>query len=183
MQQALKNQDPDPASSGIPRMLGDGQRHVFVVGSPLDVVDDSGAECALSEGDALKVSSPPPPDAAAVSLLVLSSKGSPECAKSDVVTVAVADLQEMQNHMRESIDRGLAELRDKQGKGGLPLVPPSATATPMTVAFTQVAPPPDPNDASAIDQQLKVADQSEQDVTAQAKQEEYKGASASYVSQ
>jgi hypothetical protein len=170
-QQALRNQDPDPASTGIPRMLGDGQRHVFVVGMPLDVVDDSGTECALSEGDALRLASPPPPDAVAVSLMVFSSKGRRECAKSDVVTVAVADLQEMQNHMRESIDRGLAELRDKQGKGGLPVAPPSATAAPTAVAFAAVAPPPDPNDVSAIELQQKVADQSEQDITRQAQQE------------
>jgi hypothetical protein len=178
-QQSLQNHDPDPASSGIPRMLGDGQRHVFVVGSPLDVVDDSGSECALSEGDALQLSTPPPPDATGVSLSVLSSKGKHECAKSDVVTVSVGDLQEMQNHMRESIDRGLAELRDKQGKGGLPVAPPSATAPPTTVAYAQIAPPPDPNDAGAIDQQQKVADQSEQEVTAQATKQDKPEADAS----
>ena len=181
-QQSIQNHDPDPASSGIPRMLGDGRHHVFEVGSPLDVVDDSGTECALSEGDVLQLSTPPPPNATEVSLSVLSSKGGPECTKSDVVTVAVADLQEIQNHMRESIDRGLSELRDKQGKGGLPVAPPSAAAPPTTVAFAQIAPPPNPNDAAEIDQQLAAADQSEKDVTAQATKQDKPEADASATS-
>jgi hypothetical protein len=170
-QQNAKNQDPDPASSSIARTLGDGHPHVFIAGGALDVVDESGAECALSDGDALQLATPPAADATAASLVVLSSKGNRECAKSARVIVALADLQEMQNHMRETIDRGMEELRQKQGKGGIPAVPPSATAAPTMVAFAAVAPPPDPNDATAIDQQLKVADQAEQDVMTQAKQE------------
>ena len=49
------------------------------------------------------------------------------------------------------------------------MAPPSASGSHSKVAFAAVAPPPDPNDASAIDQQLAAADQSEQDVTAQDK--------------
>lgn len=104
----------NPKSTSNDTATGDGQRHVFVVGHPLVVIDDAGTVCALSEGDALQMASPPPPDATGVSLVVLSSKGSHECAKSDTVIVAVADLQEMQNRMRESIDHGIAELGDKQ---------------------------------------------------------------------
>ncbi len=102
----------------VARMMREGRTHVFVVGHTLDVVDESGMRCTLSEGDALRSISADI-DAAVVSLLVSSSKGnSSECAQSDVVTVGVADLQKMQNQMQESIDRGLAELRDKQGKSG-----------------------------------------------------------------
>jgi hypothetical protein len=36
------------------------------------------------------------------------------------------------------------------------------------MAFAQLAPPPDPNTANDINQQLQAANQSEQDVTAQA---------------
>ena len=94
----------------------------------LDVVDASGAECAISDGDVLKLVAPPAPSASAANLVVLSSKGGQECRKSAVVTVALADLQDMQNHMRETIDQGLQELQEKQGKGGLPAAPPSAKA-------------------------------------------------------
>jgi hypothetical protein len=170
-QQTGKNQDPDMASSSIARTMGDGQPHVFVVGGALDVVDESGTECALSDGDVLQLTSPTPVDATAPSLIVLASKGKRECTKSATVTVALADLQEMQNHMRETVDRGMEELRAKQGSGGLPIAPPSASGAPVTGAFAQAAPPTDPNDANEINQQMKVADQAEQDVTAQAKQE------------
>ena len=167
-QQNAQNQDPDPASSGIARMLGDGGTHVFVVGAPLDLVDSSGAECSLSEGDALQLASPPAPTDQAASLIVLSSKSSQECARTSTVTVALDDLQEMQNHMRETIDRGMEQLQQQQGKGGLPAAPPAATTAPTNTAFAQLAPPPDPNSANDINQQLNAADQSEKDVTAQA---------------
>jgi hypothetical protein len=72
--------------------------------------------------------------------------------------------------MRETIDRGMAEMQAKQGKGGLPAAPPSAITAPSAAAFAQLAPPPDPNAATEINQQLQAADQSEQDVTTQASQ-------------
>jgi hypothetical protein len=99
---------------------------------------------------------------------VLSSKSSQECARTSTVTVALDDLQEMQNHMRETIDRGMEQLQQQQGKGGLPAAPPAATAAPTNTAFAQLAPPPDPNSANDINQQLNAADQSDKDVTAQA---------------
>jgi hypothetical protein len=169
-QQNSRNQEIDPASSGISRMLADGHPHLFVVGDDLDVVDASGAECALSQGDALQLRTPPPPDATAVSLVVLASKGGRECANTGMVTVALADLQEMQNHMRETIDRGMAELQKNRGQGGLPVAPPSAAGEPASTSFAAIAPPPDPNDAKEIEQQTNAASQSEQELTAETKQ-------------
>jgi hypothetical protein len=170
-QQNAQNQDVDPGSSGIARLLSDGHTHVFVAGSDLDVVDTSGTECALSGGDVLQLTAPPPADAEAADLVVLSSKGGQECPKSDTVTVALNDLQDMQNHMRETIDQGLQELQAKQGTGGLPQAPPSAQAPPVETAFAQGAPPPDPNGATEVNQQLQQADAAEQDVVSQAQQE------------
>jgi hypothetical protein len=103
--------------------------------------------------------------------VVLSSKGGKECRKSDTVAVAVADLQDMQNHMRETIDQGLQELQTKQGTNGLPALPPSAAGAPVEVAMVKDAPPPDPNGAALINQQLADSDQAEKDVVAQAQQE------------
>lgn len=162
------NSTPDPASSGIARMLGDNIQHVFVAGSDLDVIDASGTECAVSEGDALQLAGPPPADATAADLLVLSSKGGPECHRGAKVSVAIADLQEMQNHMRETIDAGLGDLKSKGGQGGLPAVPASAKAAPAEAQFAAIAPPPDPNAAAEIQQQSKEADQAEQEVATQA---------------
>jgi hypothetical protein len=170
-QQNAQNQEVDPASSSIGRLLGDGHAHVFVAAGALDVVDASGAECTISDGDVLKLVAPPAPSDSAANLVVLSSKGGQECRKSAVVTVALADLQDMQNHMRETIDQGLQELQEKQGKGGLPAAPPSAMAAPVNTAFAQSAPPPDPNAGAEINQELKDADQAEKDVISQAQME------------
>ena len=163
-QSNAQNQDVDPASSGIARMLSDNQPHVFIAGTSLDVVQTTGQECAISQGDVLEVMSAPPPNANAATAVVLCSKGGNECGKSTQVSVAFADLQEMQNHMRESIDQGLSDLQSKQGQGGLPAAPPSAKAAPVPAAFVAAAPPPDPNVASEITQQTHAADQAEQEL-------------------
>jgi hypothetical protein len=167
-QTTAANNTPDPASSGIARMLGDNVQHVFVAGADLDVIDAGGAECAVSEGDALQLAGPPPADATAADLIVLSSKGGVECHKGAKVSVAIADLQEMQNHMRETIDAGMGDLQSKGGQGGLPAVPASAKAAPVKAEFAAVAPPPDPNAQAEIQQQAKEADTSEQEVAGQA---------------
>jgi hypothetical protein len=167
-QQNAAGQDIDPASSGIARMMSDGKSHVFVAGDALDVVDANGTECALSEGDVLQLTTPPAANATDASLTVLSSKGrGKECQRAATVTVAVADLQEMQNHMRETVDQGLQELQSKQGQGGLPAAPASAKAPPVETAMAQNAPPPEQNGASEINEQLADADKVDQDAASQ----------------
>lgn len=159
--QNAQQQDVDPGSSGIARLVSDGRPHVFVVGSALDVVDAAQSECALSDGDVLTLRTPPPADATAADLVVLASKGGPECQRSDVVSVSMEDLQEMQNHMRETIDQGLQDLQSKQGTGGLPALPPSAQGQPAPALYAAVAPPPDPNAGTEIQEQVQAGDQAE----------------------
>ncbi|MGA2648878.1 MAG: hypothetical protein ABSF28_00060 [Terracidiphilus sp.] len=166
--QNAQQQDVDPGSSGIARLLSDGRPHVFVAGGNLDVTDASGQECAVSDGDTLQLREPPPSDATAANLVVLSSKGNPECSISLTVQVQLTDLQEMQNHMRETIDQGLQDLQAKQGTGGLPAAPASAEGPTAPAAYAAVAPPPEPDpgaDIQAADQQSV---QAEKDVTAEA---------------
>ena len=177
-QLALENQEaqvtaaknvPDPAGSGIARMLSDNVQHVFVAGSDLDVIDASGTECAVSEGDALQLAGPPAADATAADLVVLSSKGGKDCHKGAKVSVAIADLQEMQNHMRETIDTGMGDLQSKGGQGGLPAVPASAKAPPAKAEFAAVA-PPSRSERTRLrsEKQAKEADAAEQEVAGQA---------------
>jgi hypothetical protein len=61
------------------------------------------------------------------------------------VEVALADLQEMQNHMRETIDQGMANTSV------------GAKAATVTPPFAAAAPPPDPNAAKEIEQQKAIA--------------------------
>jgi len=148
---------PDPGSSGLARMLNDRTSHVFVVATGLEVMSSIGA-CALTEGDVIQLNGPAAPNAVTANLLVLANKGN-DCRKGSLVTVGLADLQEMQNHMRETIDRGLRELHSKQGKGGLPAAPPAATKAPVQTEFAAIAPPPDPNGEAEIRQQAADASQ------------------------
>jgi hypothetical protein len=167
--EATQNGQADPASSGIQRMLGDNIQHVFITGSSLDLVDTSGTECAVTQGDALQLTGPPAPDATAANLVVLSSKGGVECRRGAIVSVAFADLQDMQNHMRETIDQGMGELQSKQAKGGLPALPASANAPPVKTAFASApdAPGPDPTAATEIAQQSTAADAEEKQTLAE----------------
>ena len=176
--QNAQQQDVDPGSSGIARLLSDGRPHVFVAGGNLDVTDTSGQECAVSDGDTLQLREPPPSDATSANLVVLSSKGQPECQISLTVQVQLTDLQEMQNHMRETIDQGLQDLQSKQGTGGLPAAPPSAAGPTAPATYAAVAPPPEPNPGSDIQQADQQSDQAEKDVTAEAAQDSGGQASA-----
>jgi hypothetical protein len=167
-QQSAQQQEVDPGSSGIARLLSDGRQHVFLAGTALDLVDSNGQECAISEGDVLLLKTPPSAEATAANLVVLASKGGKECAKFSAVSVQLTDLQEMQNQMRSTIDQGLQELQSKQGKDGLPDAPPSALAKPVQAEYAAVAPPPDPQDATALQQQDQQADLAVKEVAADA---------------
>ncbi len=85
-----------------------------------------------------------------------------------MITVGLADLQDMQNHMREVIDQGLTELQSKQGKGGLPLLPSGAEAPPVETQFASTAPPPDPQIGVELQQQALAADRTEQETLREA---------------
>jgi hypothetical protein len=164
---AGKSGEPDPVSSSIQRMLTDGVRHVFVAGSDLDLVDAGGNECAISQGDALQLTAQNDPNAASVNLTVLASKGGKECPKGDTVAVGLQDLQDMQNHMRETVDQGLQELQKKQGHGGLPAAPASAQAPPVESAMASSAPPPPSQQevAAQLSQESKDADAAEKEAS------------------
>jgi len=170
-QQNAQQQDADPASSGIARLLSDGHPHVFVAGGNLDVTDVNGQEGSISDGDALQLREPPPADATSANLVVLSSKGKPECQRSLTVQVQLTDLQEMQNHMRETIDQGLKDLQEKQGTGGLPAVPQSAQGAPTQAQYASAAPPPEANLAADLQQADQQSDQAEKEVTAEPAQD------------
>jgi hypothetical protein len=168
-QTAAKNAELDAASSSIQRALTDGTLHVFVAGKDLDVVDAAGGECALSQGDALQLTGQNAADATSVNLAVLASKGGRECPKGDTVAVSLQDLQDMQNHMRQTIDLGMQELQKKQGQGGLPAAPASAKAAPVQSAMAASAPPAPTKEevAAQLNEQAKEADKAEQEASAE----------------
>jgi hypothetical protein len=165
-EERAQSQAPNAAPTAAPDFLADNTTHVFVVANGINAQTPNG-ECALTEGDVIQMTAPPPPNSASASLAVLAGKGQ-DCSKGSIVTVAIADLQEMQNHMRETLDQGLAELQSKQGQGGIPAEPVAAQAAPVQPVYAAAAPPPDPNIASEVAQQAQSAQQAESDVLQQA---------------
>jgi len=168
--------DLDMNSSGLPRMLAETSANnprIFVVAGSLDVADNQGQDCTLTEGDVLRLSAPPAPDATSAFLQVLASKNA-SCGKGSMVSVGFEDLQEMQNHMRATIDRGLQDLQSHQG--GLPAPPANAAAPPVQASFAPIAPPPDENASSELEQQAREADAADKQVLNEVNQADGSGA-------
>jgi hypothetical protein len=141
-----QHKEPQPGTVGIVAELSRrGEEHVFVVASDLDLVDDQARRCTMSEGDVVQAISGPDPATASAQAKVLASKGQGECERAAQVTIALTDLQDMQNHMRETIDQGLA---DRTGMKGVQATTAAVAASP---------PPADPDVAREIEQQKKIA--------------------------
>ena len=160
----------DVNATGLPRILADtnpSHPHVFVVASPLEVTDSQGQECTLTQGDVLRLSYPPTGDSATAYLEVIASKNQ-ECGRGATVSVGLADLQEMENQMRTTIDRGLQDLQAHQG--GLPAPPASAQGQGVQSPFATAAPPADQNISSELKQQAQQAQAAEQGVLTEAGQ-------------
>jgi hypothetical protein len=161
----------DVNATGLPRIFADtnpSHPHVFVVASPLEITDSQGQECTLTQGDVLRMSYPPTGDATSAYLEVIASKNQ-ECVRGTTVSVGLADLQEMDNQMRTTIDRGLQDLQAHQG--GLPTPPASAQGQGVQAPFASSAPPADQNISSELRQQAQQAQAAEQGVLTEAGQQ------------
>jgi hypothetical protein len=144
---------PPPAAAAPPPALSPNVQHIFIVSSVV-VVSADGQQCAVTQGDVLQLDPaaayPDPTNAK-----VLAAKTA-DCQSGKAVQIALADLQEMQNHMREMLDQGLGELQSRQGQGNLPVLDASLrTQTPAPYAAD--LPAPDANVASELQQTAQAA--------------------------
>ena len=154
-----------PASNETPAIFADNNPHVFVVSSSL-IANTGSQECALTHGDVLQLNPAPSTDPSFANVQVLASKGQ-DCQAGNLVPVQLADLQEMQNYMRETVDLGLGELQTRQGQGGLPTIE-VAMRTQTAAPYAAELPPAEPNAANELWQQAQEADRQEQQVLGQA---------------
>jgi hypothetical protein len=159
----LERAEGQSGAADMAPIFADNIPHVFVVSSSL-LADDRGPGCPVSEGDVLQLR-PGSSNGAAADVVVLASKGG-DCRRGSVVSVQLQDLQEMQNHMRATIDQGLAEMQTRQGKGGLPPLPAAAAAPPVDSPIA-AAVQPDANVATELSQAAQEATQGEQEVVDQ----------------
>lgn len=139
-----------------PAALDPSQR-VFVVAANVDLVGDSGNECAVTAGDVL-VRGSNEPNGTKIGVSVVSSKKG-DCPVGTNSDVEIGDLQEMHNQFREKMDTGLKTLADNSGKNGLPKAPDTGT-------IGGEVPPPTADAGADADLQdvQKNADQEEQEV-------------------
>ncbi len=154
---AAENQSASGGDNGPPAAL-DPQHHTFIVGSNVDTSTDDGDDCSLTAGDVIYRTGDTPDSDNNVAATVKSSKKE-DCAVGANISVDVDDLQEMHNHLRETLDAGLKDLASKQGKDGLPAAPDTGTT-----AGEVPAPAADTNVDNDLAQQQKDADQTEADV-------------------
>jgi hypothetical protein len=158
-EQAAASNSQQAAASGeeVPPALDPNSR-IFVVSSNLDSTTSEGQDCSLTPGDVILRTGDTPDDDHNVDATVKSSKKD-ECPVGSTIAVDVSDLQEMHNHLRETLDAGLKTLAENSGKNGLP-------AAPDTTTKGGEVPPPaaDTNVDSELQQAQKDADQAEADV-------------------
>jgi hypothetical protein len=154
------------AAGNLANLLADGKPHIFVAGSAITATS-GGQDCNVTEGDVFSLPTAPAKDADNASLSVLASK-STDCAKGSTVVIPLTDVQEMHNHLLASIDKGLGEMKDNAGKGGIPAPPADVTAGSKEAPYAAAAPPPDPDGAATLDAQAKQAVETENQVVAEA---------------
>lgn len=156
-------QEQAAAQAGGNMAAGDpfaGGPHVFVASSGI-YAGLGNQSCSITEGDVLAMQTPPPPGSQAANVLVKASKAG-DCVTGSVVTVQLQDLAEMQNRMREEIDRGLADMQSRQGQGGMPAMSGEAAAPAAPASWaSQVQ--PDPNAQAELAQVSQDANRAEQD--------------------
>ena len=166
---ARKSQPPNADNSSVGNLgtlLADNKPHIFVAGSAV-VATSGGQDCNITEGDVLSLPSAPAKDSENANLTVLASKSS-DCSKGNTVAVPITDVQEMYNSLLASVDKGLGEMKDNAGKGGIPAPPADATAGSKEAPYAAAAPPPEKDGSAQLDAQSTEAAKTEQQVLAEA---------------
>jgi hypothetical protein len=147
-------------AAAAPAIFSDRGPRVFLVsGSLMGYAGNQ--ECPLVDGDVLQLAATPAMGAEWADVKVLSSRGS-SCPRGTFISVRTTDLQEMQNHMQATIDKGMAKLQADQGKDGIPALPPQALGTVNTPYASDIR--PDANAQSELAGAVKEANRSELDI-------------------
>jgi hypothetical protein len=157
---AAGNNNSSGNDQGPPAAL-DPKIQYFVVASEEDLTTSDGTECTLTGGDVVFRTGTTPDSDNMVDTTVKSAKKG-ECPVGSTVGVAVDDLQDMYNGMRQNLSQGMKEMADNSGKNGLPKAPDTTTT-----AGEVPAPTADPSVQNDLQQTQKDADQAEADAQQQ----------------
>jgi hypothetical protein len=148
------------ANAGVESNPFAGGPHVYVADNTVEAMAGFGS-CLITPGDVVELRGMPPLDATSKPVYMRAGERG-GCPRGSTVMIAIQDLAEMQNHMRELVDRGLADLQRCQGQSGLPPMPADAAAPPRPVSWaSQVQ--PDAGAQNEINQVSNEAARVEQD--------------------
>jgi hypothetical protein len=178
LQKTQGDSDTSNAAS-LSTLLADNKPHVFVASSAINVTS-SGQDCGLTQGDVIALNAPPAAGSATADLRVLASKQT-DCPKGNVITVQMTDLQDMHNNLLSNIDKGMAQMKDHPGQGGLPAPPAEAISGTRQAPYAAAAPAADPNGAAELDQTAKQGAEVEQQVVAETATEDGASPAASPI--
>ena len=154
----------DPGYTGVGRMIEDNKSHVLLSNANIDVTTLSGQECSISQGDAIGITpGQSSGEGGTVQVKVLASAGG-GCPANSVVSISLQDLQEMVNHVRATIDSGLAAM---QKDPNLPRPPSSVPMSVVQSEFASAAPPADPNEAAELQRLNQEASSTEKSVVSE----------------
>ena len=160
--------------TGVGVMLEDNKNHVLLSNANIDVTTISGQECSISQGDAIQIAPGLGSEGETVNVKVLATTGK-GCPANSVVTVSLQDVQEMINHVRATLDTGLAEMQKSKGLPKAPSTVPTAT---VQSEFAAAAPPADPNEAAELKRLNDEATQTEQAVLKETSYQDPNGGAA-----
>jgi len=154
--QSMGSQDASIFTDNIP--------HVFVAHTTFAVSSNLG-DCAIREGDVLRMNAAPPMNATSAELIVLASHGR-DCRKGSFVSMSLQDIQEMNNAMLATVDRGLNDLQSRQGQGGLPSLPQGAAGA-IDSPYAQEG-RPDSDAGGELESAVRDTDRAEQQAVSEA---------------
>jgi hypothetical protein len=159
-QSTMSSGGPQPNST----IFSDNQPHVFVANASY-MYNSNAGECAISEGDVIQMRGAPPMNSPTASLVVLSSRGQ-DCPKGATISAPLQDLQEMNNAMMATVDRGLSDMQSKQGQNGMPSLPQGSAGTIDSPYVSEAQ--PDANVAGELNGAIQETDHAEQQAISQA---------------
>jgi hypothetical protein len=111
----VSGNDQAPLNSNeIPHAPSETGARVVVVDRDLRLTDIEGKACQVSTGDVLLLPKAPTTDSKSAIVEVIASKSPQECRKGMHFSVSLEALQKMEDHMRETIDQRLADLKRQQ---------------------------------------------------------------------
>jgi hypothetical protein len=84
--------------------------YLFVVDTPMSVISETSATCALSGGDIIKAATIIDPAVPVAAMTIVTSKNR-ECPAGTRISVSLTDLQEMLNSFGQKVDDGMNELQ------------------------------------------------------------------------